>query len=119
MYWRRFKISMFRKLLIALTVALLAAVFVLPGSAWFGPFGGFGCGLSPFGTSFSSGFSSCSSFTTGFSSVNGFATPFGFGGCGIPFGGFGGCGLGGLGGFGGCGLGGFGGFPFGGLGGCI
>jgi hypothetical protein len=117
-YWRRYKISMFRKLLIVFTVALLAAVFILPASAQFfgSPFGGFGpfgfpFGFSPFGTSFSSGFTTASTFSSGFTSVNGFASPF-FGG----FGPFCGTGFGGFGPFGGCGLGGLG---FGGLGGCF
>jgi hypothetical protein len=95
MLWRRYNIVMFRKLLVVFTVALLAAVVILPASALFSPFGlGFGLGFSPFGfspfgafgfspfgigTSFTTGFTTASSVTSGFTSVNGVAVPFGFG----------------------------------------
>jgi hypothetical protein len=98
---------MSKKLLMVLAAVLIAAVFIVPAGAQFcSPFG-FGFGISPFGTSVATGFTTVSSFTSGFTAVNGVAVPFGFG-CGVPFGGFG---------LGGCGFGtglGFGGFsPFG------
>ena len=88
---------MFRKLLIVFAVVLLAAVIIIPACAQFCPFGGFGpFGIGPFGTSYSTGFTTASTFSSGFTTVNGIAVPFGtpFCGAGVsPFGlGFGGIG---------------------------
>lgn len=98
MLWRRYKISMFRKLLLVCAVVLLAAVFILPAGAQWCPFGGFGpFGIGPFGTSYTTGFTTASTYSSGFTTVNGFAapfwgagfTPFGLGCGGLGFGGFG------------------------------
>ena len=104
MLWRRYKISMFRKLLLVCAVVLLAAVFILPAGAQFCPFGGIGpFGIGTLGTSYSTGFTTASTFSSGFTTVNGVAVPFGtpFLGAGIsPFGfGCGGLGFGGFGPF--------------------
>ncbi len=87
---------MIKKFLVAFTIVSLAAICVMPATAWFTPFGPFGFGpfgFGPFGTSFTSGFTTASTFASGFTSVNGFASPF-FGGfwpfgVGFPFGPFG------------------------------
>jgi len=78
--------SMRRKLLILGTVALLAAVFILPSSAQVLPFSGFSglspfgtsiFGYSPFGTSYTAGYTTVMSYSSGFATINGIAIPFG------------------------------------------
>ena len=88
---------MCRKLLIVFTVTLLAAVFILPAAAQCAPFGGCGlggfggpfggCGYGgwgPFGSSYSTGFTTASTYSSGFTTVNGYSVPYGGCGCG-PF----------------------------------
>jgi hypothetical protein len=103
------------KIVLVLAIALAVASIAVPAGAWFGPFGGLGCGLGGFGLGgfglggcgfgIPFGVASSANFQSSFvasSSFNTFGAA-GLGGCGIPFGG---CGLG-LGGFGlgGCGFG--------------
>ncbi|HEY3273418.1 MAG TPA: hypothetical protein VGJ92_06635 [Methanocella sp.] len=97
------------KIVLVLAIALAVASIAVPAGAWFGPFGGIGCGIPFAGCGFGVplGVAGGASFQSSFVASSSFNT-FGTAGLGCGLGGFGlggfGCGLGGF-GLGGCGFG--------------